>query len=162
MNFRMNKFLGGMAAGAAVLALSACLLPTGDGEGLDSIGNPVANVESLESIVPLFAIPATNCTGCHGTSAGLNLNGFENAFNSFFEIVDGDTIPRDASTTLGAGKKRINPGDASTSHLFERITMTGSGKMPLGPGRLSNADIERIRKWIDGGALIRDTTTKAP
>lgn len=162
MNFHMNKFLGGMAAGAAVLALSACLLPVGDGEDLDSIGNPEVGVESLESIFPLFAIPATNCTGCHGTSAGMNLDGFDNAFNSFFEIVDGDTIPRAASTTAGAGKNRIEPGDAEASHLIERITATDGTKMPLGSGRLSDPDIERIRKWINDGALIRPPTTQTP
>lgn len=160
MNIRINKFFGGAAAGAAVLALSACLLPTGDGEGLDENGDIPVSVESLESIVPLFALSGTNCTGCHGTSANLDLSDFNKAFASLFEIVNGDTVGRNATTTLGAGKKRIAIGNADSSHLVERLEMTGSGKMPLGTAnRLSDQNIARIRKWINDGALIRDTTS---
>src|SRR5690606_20951830 len=67
MNFRMNKFLGGLAAGAAVLALSACLLPTGDGEGLDSIGNPIPAVPPDTNLTFVVeTVLASKCGLCHG------------------------------------------------------------------------------------------------
>lgn len=161
MNTFKKKFLGGMAAGAAVLALSACLLPVGDGEGLDEDGNPIPPVESLESIQPLFR---GTCTGCHGVgaTAGLSLNSFDAAFNSFFVIENGDTLPREASTAAGEGLFRIKPGNADSSHLYQRLVSTGSIKMPPTGDPLNPAFVERIRKWINAGALIRDTTTVAP
>lgn len=156
-----NKIWAGIFAGAALTVLSACLMPVGDGDGLNANGDVPPNVESLESIVPLFALSATNCTGCHGSSAGLNLSDFDNAFNSFFQIVGGDTVPRNATTTAGAGLKRVLPGNADSSHLVQRITATNSTKMPLGnPNRLDDETVTRIRKWINDGALIRDTTTR--
>ncbi len=160
MNIRMNKFLGGMAAGAAVLALSACLLPVGDGEGLDEIGNPEVAFETLGSIQNL--LESSSCTNCHGAgaAAGLNVSSFEKAFESFFEIDgNGDTVPRAATTVAGQGKLRINPDDVESSHILERLTATSSIRMPPSGSPLSDKAIARIRNWITAGAPIYDTTS---
>jgi hypothetical protein len=159
MNTRMNKVFGGFAATAAVLALTACLLPTGNGDGLTKSGDVPPPVESLESIQALLA--SSSCNNCHGAgaTAGLNISNFDRAFESFFVISGGDTIPKAASTTaVGTGLNRIQPGNPEASALYRRITATNSAKMPPFGGPLDPAIVERIRQWILDSALIRDTT----
>jgi|GEM_PF-4152279 len=157
MNTR-NKFIGGIVAGAAALVLSACLLPTGDGEGLNANGDVPPNVETLGTIQAM--LQSQSCNNCHGAgaTAGLNISSFQAAFNSFFVITNGDTVPRAATTTAGSGKLRINPDNVDASHLLERINSTGSIKMPPSGPALSDEDKARIRSWIAAGAPIYATT----
>lgn len=39
--------------------------------------------------------------------------------------------------------------------------MVISGKMPMGGSRISDADIDTVRRWIEGGAL-QDGAAEAP
>src|SRR5260370_15865110 len=39
--------------------------------------------------------------------------------------------------------------------------MVISGKMPMGGSRISDADIDTLRRWIEGGAL-QDSASEAP
>jgi mono/diheme cytochrome c family protein len=67
------------------------------------------------------------CTGCHGTSGGLDLSSYEAAL---------------AGGASGAG---FVPGDAVASVLVQK--MSGAH-----PGLLSEEDLELLKAWIDAGA----------
>jgi hypothetical protein len=60
---------------------------------------------------------------------------------------------RTRETALRGGKHgpALVPGDASTSHIYKRLMGQEKPQMPLG-GRLTDAEIELFKKWIDGGA----------
>lgn len=86
-------------------------------------------------ILPIFA---SNCafSGCHGSNnpqKGVDLSTYQTIINT------GD----------------IRPNDPDGSDVFEVITETDASKrMPPPPtSSLSTADIEKIRKWINQGAL---------
>jgi hypothetical protein len=50
-------------------------------------------------------------------------------------------------------EKRVLPGNAATSVLYKKISGTSCGnRMPLNLAPLSQADIDKIRDWIDQGA----------
>ena len=53
----------------------------------------------------------------------------------------------------GGSGKVIEPGDAENSTLFLVITHKEEPKMPPNSPKIPDAEIELIRKWIDGGAL---------
>lgn len=158
MNKHVKKFAWGTAVVSTALLAAACIMPVGDGEDLDEFGNVAPRVESLESIQPLLA---QNCGSCHGAGAlgGLNVSSFDAAFSSFFVVTGGDTLPRAAQTTAGAGFTRVHRSNPDSSHLYQRITSTGSIKMPPSGDRLDPKIVARIRKWMEDGALIRDTTS---
>lgn len=156
-----KKIWTGIVAGAAISVLTACLMPVGDGEGLDESGDPKPGMESLESIQPLLA---QTCRSCHGANgeAGLRLNSFPNALNSLFEINGVDTNERPATTGAGAGLMRIKRGSPDSSHLYQRITATDGIRMPPEPFKaLDPKVIARVKKWIEDGAPIYDTTKTA-
>lgn len=153
-----KKIFGALFAGAAFSAvLSACLLPVGDGEGLNSQGDvPPAVVNLEQSILPIFQ---NKCASCHSANAGatfgnLRLANFDVAVASFFTINGADTNEVDAFTAAGAGKKRIVRGKPEESHLYERITSTGSIKMPPGSSNLDEGQKALIRQWIEEGARL--------
>ena len=59
-----------------------------------------------------------------------------------------------------AGMDRIEPGDADGSYLVNKIQGTAASvggsngsQMPLSGGPLSQADIDLVRDWVDGGAV---------
>jgi hypothetical protein len=152
-----KKIWVGILAGAALTVLSACLLPVGDGEGLNSSGDVPPPVTTLQSsIQPIFS---AKCASCHSSGAGagfgnLKLNSFNNSVASFFTISGTDTTEVNAFTTAGAGKKRIVRYYPDSSHLYERITSTGSIKMPPGNANLEASEKELIRQWIAEGARL--------
>lgn len=78
-------------------------------------------------------ILASNCQACHGAGvqqAGLDLRTVAGVLRG------GDSGPA------------VKPGLSGESELFLRVR---SGSMPLGDGKLSAAEVELIRRWIDGG-----------
>lgn len=86
------------------------------------------------TILPIFE---ANCLICHGTN--LQKNGLD--LRTYKSVLKG-----------GDSGPVIVPGSASRSLLFEKIS---SGAMPLGGNRLTAEQIERIRSWIDSGALMK-------
>ena len=70
----------------------------------------------------------TNCSGCHGSSGGLNLSTYANAMKG------------------GTNGTVIKPGDPTGSLLVQ--TMSGSH-----PKVFSSADLAKIIAWIQAGAL---------
>jgi hypothetical protein len=79
------------------------------------------------------AVLAESCYGCHGEKVqlgGLRLD------------------------TKDAAMRAVTPGDSAGSLIMKRITGAGGQpRMPMGGAALAPDKIERIRKWIDGGAV---------
>ena len=70
-----------------------------------------------------------NCTGCHGSSGGIDLESYLNLINSNI----------------------IQAGDSSNSILWQVIQGSNPSMPPGGP--LNNNDIHKISLWIEFGAL---------
>jgi mono/diheme cytochrome c family protein len=77
-----------------------------------------------------------SCSGCHDASSpagGLNLSSESVAYSNL--IAD-----------------HVTAGDPDASSLYDRMTRTGSGRMPPS-GTLSSDRISEVAEWITGGAL---------
>jgi mono/diheme cytochrome c family protein len=97
--------------------------------------------ERFEShVLPLFK---TKCLPCHGASVrqgGLSLE-------------TRDDVLRGGKTGAAAV-----PGKPANSLLLSLVI---SGKMPMGGARLSEAEIETLRRWIEAGAMKEGETEPA-
>jgi hypothetical protein len=120
----------------AILALSgvacSCL-------GAVSLGN--AADEPKEKITydqNVSAVFRSRCGSCHNPDkqkGGLNLDNFGAAMRG------------------GSSGKVIEAGDADNSALYLQISHREEPKMPPNSPKIPDAEIDLIRKWIDGGAL---------
>ena len=86
-------------------------------------------------------------TFCHGAAGMLNLT----VERGYDELVD---VPAKGEE---CGKKttklRVKPGDPDASLLLEKLGAPSCGeRMPVGLPKLSSADVELVRKWIEDGA----------
>ena len=109
----------------------------------------------------VYSILQTNCTAsCHNSSnlsGNLDLSGSKSAVYSALKDVDPDN-----STAKSKGYKRVYPGDARKSFLFQKINQgldvnaslqSGEGDAePRGQAPLSEVEREIIRQWIIFGA----------
>jgi hypothetical protein len=78
------------------------------------------------------------CGSCHNPDkqkGGLNLDNYGSAMQG------------------GGSGKVIEPGDAENSTLFMVINHKEEPKMPPNSAKIPDAEINLIKKWIDGGAL---------
>ena len=68
---------------------------------------------------------------------------------------DGDLdVTNYTNLMLGGGSgDAIEPGSASDSYLFRLVTHEDSPEMPPSGNKIPDAQIQMLRKWIDGGAL---------
>ena len=109
--------------------------------------NAAANEVSFNGdIVPLLK---SRCVMCHlpgAEQAGLALH----PKGGYANLVD---VKSTQSPLL-----RVSPGKPDDSYLYRKITGThtqvgGSGeRMPFGEASLSADEIDRVRRWIEGGA----------
>ena len=83
------------------------------------------NVTYTKSIIPIMV---ANCNACHFTGAIATNNVVTNNYNDLITVVNN-------------GK------------LWTSLTWTSTYNMPKGSNKLSNCDLAKIKKWIDGGAL---------
>jgi len=129
------------------LIASAMMLLAGCSSDDESPPTGNGNPPTLSGHVQPILTSSCAVAGCHdsGTeSGGLVLE----AGSAYGELVDVD-----AETSLGAGKKRVVPGDAAMSHLVERLEASGIDRMPRSPmAPLSAAQIQTIKDWINDGA----------
>jgi hypothetical protein len=140
-----------MVAFLAAAALQGC---AGNGNGLDSNGNPITPgsggsgglTADFQSIQDNVLTPI--CTKCHiGASApqGLQLD----ATHSYAMLVGVPSAEQPAVL-------RVAQGDPDSSYLIRKLTNTGgiSGvQMPAdGPPYLPQSTIDVIRQWITSGA----------
>jgi hypothetical protein len=119
----------------------------------DGQSTPVVRTLSMPVMVPhysadvqsVFAAPP--CTGCHGSSGGLNLN----ATTSYAALVNNNTNNAACSTLL-----RVAPGDPDNSTLVRKIEGTTCGtRMPRNNQTFFDSNpgmIIRVRSWILAGA----------
>ncbi|MFN7930717.1 MAG: PSD1 and planctomycete cytochrome C domain-containing protein [Blastocatellia bacterium] len=91
--------------------------------------------QSLSLSQQAYAVLKQNCFGCHGAARTSELD------------------LRTAEGVLAGGEngKVIVPGDALASRLYLFVTQQEKPTMPPGK-KLSEADIETLRKWIVAGA----------
>lgn len=97
-------------------------------------GPGVATVAFERDVAPILA---ARCLGCHGTDnprGGLQIDTFNG-------IVQG-----------GANGALVVPGKPGESLLVQRISATGTGRMPKGANPLSPDEIKKIGDWIKSGA----------
>lgn len=99
---------------------------------IDVTGTATDAVSYAGSVQPIWD---ANCTGCHGSSAGLSLA-------SYAQMMSG--------STNGAV---VNSGDGANSKIVQRLKGIGGSRMPLNGSALSDASIELVETWIDQGAL---------
>src|SRR5437868_15213710 len=96
----------------------------------------VGEVGFYDQIKPLLAV---HCYGCHGpetAKAALRLDRRERAL-----------------TKGESGAIAVVPGASARSEMIRRITSDDPDeRMPPKGERLSAADVERVRAWIDQGA----------
>lgn len=115
-----------------------CITNTEDLTPGDDPGNEepiIENVSYANQVQPIFN---GNCTGCHGSSGGLNLSSYTQLMNSAGSNYSG---------------RIVVAGDANASGLVDKIEVNPDfpQRMPVG-GTLSNEEIEIIRVWINEGA----------
>lgn len=111
--------------------------------------NTDATVSFSADIQPILN---TYCFRCHreggvADQAGIAFRAGEE--ESYDLLVDQPSV-LDAQSTL------VVPGDAAASLLFDMVASDSpvfSSRMPLGGPFLTGAKIERIRVWIDQGAI---------
>jgi len=86
-----------------------------------------------------------NCYACHGP--GLQTSGFR--------------LDHGPSALKGGySGASIKPGDSANSALIHRVAgERGAPVMPPGGQRLSAADVQTLRRWIDAGAQFPESTT---
>ncbi|MEX0586812.1 MAG: DUF1549 domain-containing protein, partial [Pirellulales bacterium] len=124
--------------------LCACLLIAGNRlvAAEPPSASDAAAVELFEKEVrPLFVARCQKCHGEKKTESGLRLTGRDSM------IAGGDSGPA------------ISPGKPDESLLIEAVGYRGDVKMPP-DGKLSGAEIEKLRRWIALGAPWPDATSK--
>ena len=103
-----------------------------------------AKPDFLEQVQPILR---KKCIGCHGPalqSNGLRLD------------------DRDAALRGSYSGAVIVAGDSAASKLFQKISSDKEGfRMPPAGVRLTGAEIEIVKNWIDGGAVWPAGTTQA-
>lgn len=103
---------------------------------VDGVGEPTpdpepAPVSFRDDVLPIFD---RDCRTCHGYVAGLNLE-------SYAALMAG-----------GNSGPSIVPGDPQASLLYRKSSRQQAPYMPPGGVRLSDADIDTLRRWIEAGA----------
>src|SRR5690349_21475341 len=93
-----------------------------------------------DDIKPLLAVHCYKCHSGETAKAGLRLDVRDNALAKH-----------------KSGKVAIAPGEAGASEVVRRITSRDPDEMMPPKGeRLSGADVERVRAWVEQGARWPD------
>lgn len=129
-------------------------------EAIDTSGNAtqaatinvmVTNAPAAATLTELQAsIFGPVCAVCHTGGGGalpasMNLS---SAAASYAALVNVSSVQQPAVL-------RVDPGDAAASYLVRKLEGTAGisgGRMPLGGPYLSDADVARVRSWINAGA----------
>jgi mono/diheme cytochrome c family protein len=117
-----------------VFAAAACLLAS------SAIAPAAEDIDFSREIQPLLAKRCFSCHGPETREGGLRLDD-----------------QAGATVALESGGRAIVPGKADESVILERITSTDPDiQMPPEGPRLSAAQVEAIRRWIDEGAQWKE------
>lgn len=102
-------------------------------------GGTAGGATGAELAEAAWAVLNGHCAGCHrGTHCGSTGGGFGKEFDV------------DAMTDCG----RVVPGNASVSPVWQRLWGIDGAEMPP-QGRLTRAEKDAVRDWIDAGAPAR-------
>ena len=107
--------------------------------------------ETLEAVQAIFN---AHCLPCHSSE---NEDGHPVANLDLAENYMPRTTIAARSGQLSDGTLLINPGRPDESYLVEKIAVdepTRGSRMPRGMPPLSDEEIETIRSWVLGGALV--------
>src|SRR5262249_7765618 len=96
---------------------------------------PKAKVTFQENVSQVLRSRCGTCHNPHKQKGGLNLDNYGAAMQG------------------GSSGKVIEPGDPDSSQLFLSVSHREEPKMPPNSAKIPDAEIELIRKWIEGGAL---------
>lgn len=149
MSFAGHKTIAMLAALLAAALLPGC---AGNGNGLDSNGNPIGSGGGTEPLTADFQSIQDNvftpiCTKCHigaGAPQGLQLD----ATHSYALLVG---VPSNEKP----GVLRVKASDPDNSYIVQKL-QGSSGivgeRMPFGGPYLPQSTIDVIRQWIANGA----------
>ena len=111
---------------ACALAISACSMIVARGDDKVTYDDHAA------------AILRARCGSCHNpTAKKADLD-----VTNYLKLMQG-----------GASGASIEPGDADGSYLFSLVTHASEPFMPQNADKLPDAEIDILRRWINGGAL---------
>ncbi|MFO0891221.1 MAG: c-type cytochrome domain-containing protein [Isosphaeraceae bacterium] len=120
------------------LLLTSGLLVCGLGTISSTLADDAKAKEKITFADHVSAVFRSRCGSCHNpdkAKGGLNLDNYGAAMQG------------------GGSGKVIEPGDPDGSSLLGVITHSEEPKMPPNSAKIPDAEIELIRKWIEGGAL---------
>lgn len=131
--------------GAALVLLCATGCPVDDS---DDPAPSDGSVSFARDVEPLLV---ERCADCHqpGGFAALSGIALDLRAGSAYDALVGQ-----ASEQV-PGRALVAPGDADASYLFEKISSdvpAVGARMPLFDPRLSDAELEIVLAWIEGGA----------
>ncbi len=119
---------------------------------------PAASAPLVPKYTDVQRIFNKSCIECHG---GLDYPPFAKYSTdpTIFDLSERENPPSN-DRLLESHQTLIDLGfigvDAVSSYVFQRITAASTacpfGAMPCGGPRLAQADVETIRRWLDGGA----------
>lgn len=93
----------------------------------------------------IFPILQSRCAGCHSVVGNANFAIAGGAAATYSSLIN--------STPKSGSGKYIVGGNLAGSVLYQRVSSTGSNRMPPPPSSaLSAADLNAIQVWINGGA----------
>jgi hypothetical protein len=94
-------------------------------------------VSFLNDVRPIFANPTIGCLGCHGGTNGLFLG------------------TRQGVLAGGNHGPAVVPGNSAASLLIQKMSATPpfGVRMPDGGNPVPDSLVQKIRNWIDQGAL---------
>ena len=105
--------------------------------GIRLHGQTAAKVDFAAEIQPLLK---EKCAGCHGPT----------------QQMSGYRLDRRSTAFRGLLRPNIIPGSSASSRLYHRISGVQFGPQMPPAGALAADEIERIKQWIDAGALWPD------
>ena len=144
-----------VGTGATALASQSGEILDGDGDGqaggdFVSVFTVAVLTTTLQSIQDSIFTPTCATAGCHegpmgpGLPAGQDLSSVGSSIASLVNV----------ASVQEPNLLRVNPGNANDSYLIQKLEGTAAlgSQMPLGGNTLSQASIDVIRAWINGGA----------
>jgi hypothetical protein len=104
-----------------------------------------ANVAPIFGTQLRLGFAGGRCTFCHYPNAPSGMN--------VLAVFDATTGMVGRASRYGAGMKIVDPGNPTNSSLMKKLSGTTLGdQMPLHRPRLTEAQVETLRKWITAGA----------
>jgi hypothetical protein len=129
-----------------------------------TVGGPAScAAEDTFAVIQQKVFGASGCRvqTCHGSDAAGGLDLQWGA--AYLSLVD---VPAATPAAAAAGKKRVVPGDAEASFLFQKLAGTlrpdEGARMPSVGGALDPLELDLIRAWIDAGAPPAGQVDGAP